>query len=543
MVDVLLICALKDEYDQVRAVTNGLLDPGWIESTGPRGWIVADGAFATSTSAPLSIRTTWATHMGRENAQAVASLLIQAQPARCLAMSGICAGRRGKVALGDVIFADRLWSYDVGKLTVEDGEQRFQGDMLQFRPPPAWVQRMQQVSVPPDAPWLAARPLLPLEHQEDWVLLRLLVGEDPRKSADFGKACPDWSVVLQRLWQRKWLEKPLTLTDIGRERATELDLLYRGLPAPPAFQVHVAPMATGASVTEDAGIFARLANSMRKVLGVEMEASALGALGELHGVPVVVAKGVSDYGDSFKDDRYRQFAARAAAECLIILLRGAADLLPGRNTGTMTAPEESSAGSAIPMLSTHPPVTGLPRELIQALAEEYSDVRDARALWERAGGKGSEVENIPRPRDLWQRLWVRSTQGASARPAALLRAALEDLPHNTVLIFHLKTLVQPVVADAATRLIGRLEKVPGPLDRSIMLDLLAEWERVDGDSFFAALCPALEGRLTSARRTDLHQALSELAVEMRNGALAGTVEAATPVLIDALLAALKVTRT
>jgi hypothetical protein len=74
------------------------------------------------------------------------------------------------------------------------------------------------------------------------------------------------------------------------------------------------------------------------------------------------------------------------------------------------------------------------------LAEEYPDVKDARALWMRAGGKTSEVENISRPQDLWQRLWMRSTQGASVRPEALLRAALEDLPGNMVLLRYLKML-------------------------------------------------------------------------------------------------------
>lgn len=438
-IDVLLICAMKDEYDQVRAVTDGMLAPGWTESHGPSGWTVADASFATSTSVPLRIRTSWATHMGRENAQAVASLLIQEHPARCLAMSGICAGRRDKVALGDVIFADRLWSYDAGKSTVDDGEQRFQGDMLQFHPPLVLIQRMQQVAVRPDAPWLTQRPSLPLEPQEDWILLRLLAGEDPHRSSDFDKMCPDWTAALSRLWQREWVDKPLVLTNVGRVRATELQLLHpRGLPSPANFQVHVAPIATGAAVTEDAGIFPRLATSMRKVLGVEMEASALGVLGELHGVPALVAKGVSDYGDLFKDDRYRNFAARAAAECLIALLRGAVDLLPAKKTDGTTASSAHPAETSAPTRRTTTNVP--PAELIQALAEEYPDVRDARALWVRAGGKASEVENISRPQDLWQRLWVRSTQGASVRPVALLGAALEDAPNNLLLLHHLTLL-------------------------------------------------------------------------------------------------------
>jgi hypothetical protein len=82
----------------------------------------------------------------------------------------------------------------------------------------------------------------------------------------------------------------------------------------------------------------------------------------------------------------------------------------------------------------------LPRDLINVLAEEYPDVQHARALWERAGGKGSEVENITRPRDLWQRLWLRSRQGALARPEKLLQAALDDLPDNAVLQHYLTLL-------------------------------------------------------------------------------------------------------
>ena len=329
-VDVLLICALKDEYDQVCLVTEGIIDPGWIEKIGPSGYVVSDGQFLTKTGKPLTIRATWAEHMGREKVQALASKLISDQPTRCIAMSGICAGRREDVALGDVIFADRLWSYDAGKTTVENGEQRFEGDMYQYRPAKFWVQRMQNISPLSDAPWLAHRPRLPLEHQECWVLLRILANESPQRHDDFSVACPNWSDVIPRLIEkRKWLDQSLSLTPAGREKAEKLELLYpQELPAPAKFSVHVAPIATGAAVTEDEGVFSRLAQSQRKILGIEMEASAIAALGEVHEIPVVVAKGVSDYGDPFKDNRYRDFAARASAECLIDLLRNTTDLLP-----------------------------------------------------------------------------------------------------------------------------------------------------------------------------------------------------------------------
>jgi nucleoside phosphorylase len=432
-IDVLLICALKDEYDQVLKVTDGLQSSGWNEHPITSGWIVADADFTTVTGDILRIRATHASHMGREQVQAIVSKLIFEQPARCIAMSGICAGRRRKVSLGDVIFAERLWSYDAGKVIVENGKEKFQGDPIQYNPSKVWVQRMQHVPVPPTSTsWLSSRPKLSLEYQEEWVLLRLYAGEEPSQHPDLNSECPNWSDVLHRLWKRKWLEKPLKLTDTGRQHAEELTLLHpTKLPAPSGFMIHVAPMATGAAVTEDAGVFPRLADSMRKVLGVEMEASAIGAFGEVHDIPVVVAKGVSDYGDSFKDDRYREFAARASAESLIAFLRNAADLLPEQN---------KPAGLASANLSSPSSVHNIPTDLINVLAEEYPDVQHARALWQRAGGRASDVENLARPRDLWQRLWQRSVQGALARPEVLLQSALEDLPDNAVLHQYLAML-------------------------------------------------------------------------------------------------------
>ncbi|ASF46383.1 hypothetical protein [Methylovulum psychrotolerans] len=43
-VDVLLICALKDEYDEVLKVTDGIVKV-WDEHPDANGWIVADATF------------------------------------------------------------------------------------------------------------------------------------------------------------------------------------------------------------------------------------------------------------------------------------------------------------------------------------------------------------------------------------------------------------------------------------------------------------------------------------------------------------------
>ncbi|MFV8750199.1 glycosyltransferase [Nannocystaceae bacterium ST9] len=83
----------------------------------------------------------------------------------------------------------------------------------------------------------------------------------------------------------------------------------------------------------------------------------------------------------------------------------------------------------------------LPMPLIHCLAENYPDVTTARELWRRAGGSAREVENLSRPVDLWQRLWQLSVAGAPVRPVALLRAALEDLPNNEILLTALQEVI------------------------------------------------------------------------------------------------------
>ncbi|OYY94013.1 MAG: hypothetical protein B7Y41_08750 [Hydrogenophilales bacterium 28-61-23] len=103
-----------------------------------------------------------------------------------------------------------------------------------------------------------------------------------------------------------------------------------------------------------------------------------------------------------------------------------------------TAPEIiATLPCKAPISITGTPTPTLPRDLIEFLASAYPEVRDARALWERSGGRALEVENIARPFDLWQNLWRRSNQGAVAQPEAILRAVREDYPGNALIAQYL----------------------------------------------------------------------------------------------------------
>lgn len=103
---------------------------------------------------------------------------------------------------------------------------------------------------------------------------------------------------------------------------------------------------------------------------------------------------------------------------------------PESETVATPLPQATSAGFA-------PISPAFPHDLIEFLAENYPDVRDARALWQRSGGRSVEVENNPRPFDLWQHLWRRSVQGATVSPHRLLKAAQVEYPGNPLLVRYL----------------------------------------------------------------------------------------------------------
>jgi hypothetical protein len=149
----------------------------------------------------------------------------------------------------------------------------------------------------------------------------------------------------------------------------------------------------------------------------EMEAAGFVAACRIGAVPWMVIRGISDFGDELKDDRFHELAACAASAVVHDFVTHGLDL------GGYDPPGVNGVRAA-------PVYDGIPHDLIEVLADEYPDVRDARALWERAGGRAGDVEQVGRPRDLWQRLWLRAANGAVVRPVELLQAVLRDLPNK-----------------------------------------------------------------------------------------------------------------
>jgi hypothetical protein len=111
----------------------------------------------------------------------------------------------------------------------------------------------------------------------------------------------------------------LTKIDINKSQRDKL-LFPKGPNPDPKFRVHVGPIATGKTVRQDRRIFSRIAKFSRKVIGLEMEAAAIGYVAEAVNVPSIIVKSVMDYGDQEKDNSFRNFAALTSANFLIAFL-------------------------------------------------------------------------------------------------------------------------------------------------------------------------------------------------------------------------------
>ncbi len=362
--DVVIITAIRLELDAVLKVDDGAV-PGtvWELEAGPSGLPVAFRSFVGGGERPLRVAVAVAPAMGATATVNTLLPLVEALKPRCIAMCGVCAGRRSKTRLGDVIAADRLYYHDTGKQLPDEVEQ----DLTTYNLRDDWKAALEGLDVVEhfrEAAWFQARPLTTewREHRA-LVALRDRVSE-PWKTIDPTLGVEDWKQIVTSLRERKLLaDTGRELTEEGQRAVGDLIFEHMGeLPdLSPAgkvepFGLHVAPMGTGNRVVEDERVWSFVTQAMRKTLGLEMESAAVGEVAHRqrqHKLDAVVMKGVMDYADHGRDDHFKEFTARAAAECLLWFLRdhvptevaaGHDDLL---TPGTLPLPSRDVAPSLL----------------------------------------------------------------------------------------------------------------------------------------------------------------------------------------------------
>ncbi|WP_233261617.1 tetratricopeptide repeat protein [Vitiosangium sp. GDMCC 1.1324] len=334
---MVILTAITLEYRAALQVEAGAWEGNhWEEEPGPNGLPVAFRTFRGKGGRPLRVAVAQAGDMGAVSATNALLPLVQRYGPQCVAMCGVCAGRPQKTNLGDVIAAERLFFHDTGKKLPDEVQQ----DLKTYNLRDDWKVALEHFNFAGrfrDEAWWKSRPV-PYEWQENWVLAKLNEGiADPSALPECNECCPQWETVIESLWKSSHvLEGTLSLTDKGRKRIGPILIKHRNrLPdttpsgALLPFKVHVAPMGSGNQVVEDEKVWSFISEHMRKTLGVEMEAAALGALAHAQRdwkLDALVMKGVMDFANHGRDDHFKEFAARASAECLLAFLRERLDI-------------------------------------------------------------------------------------------------------------------------------------------------------------------------------------------------------------------------
>ncbi|WP_437320988.1 pentapeptide repeat-containing protein [Sorangium sp. So ce385] len=353
--DVLIVTALQEELEAVLAAGAAARDEPWPsgglagQGAGPRaaweerrdrpGFRYHVARIPNERGETLVVAAAWIGEMGGTAAAARVQQLLDDLKPETLAMCGICAGDRREVSLGDVIVADRVYIYDHGKLVAGAASERFWQDITTYNLEATWrhdAAFFAREFALGAAPLQRDRPV-PKAAQRRWLLRALDAherrgGPAPLDHPERQARCPRWSEIVQELEQGDLNPRGLirldeargayTLTDAGRAWVVrDRNVHPDEAPAVEPFRVHVGPIATGHSVQEHPGLFDRLRRAVRRTLGVEMEAAALGLVAEREGLRSIIAKAVSDHADHEKDDSFREFACRASAELLLAFLR------------------------------------------------------------------------------------------------------------------------------------------------------------------------------------------------------------------------------
>lgn len=325
-VDVLIVTAIREERDAVKDVITGALGDSWSAEPAPStGLRVERRTFRAANGSKLRVALICAEDMGGTQTAGVAGPVVMALRPRCLAMCGVLAGKPDDTEFGDVIFADQLLLHDSGKRTERAFEHATRPHTLDIR----WLEKARDFAEDPqDArDWLADAAWSD-EQQRAWLLDQFSRGRTRTSLARLlPECCPSYeTIVAQLLTEGLVCSGDDPLTAAGKQHVAELrfrSLRWPGLARPRrSLAVHVGPIASGNAVQGDSALWKELSVFARKTLGVEMEAHAVANTAELHQVELaVVMKGVMDHADRHKDDRFKPFAARAAAECLLAFLR------------------------------------------------------------------------------------------------------------------------------------------------------------------------------------------------------------------------------
>lgn len=321
---VCIVCALEEEARAFLHMAEEHDHLAWTSQVSSQyKYSYRLSTLANEDKEPVTIHLSWLPRYGpNEMLLHLSHVIEENQP--CFAiMTGICAGDRQHVRLGDLIVAERVFSYDTGKMVKGEQEQTVhQHDTLTY---PLHENTLQFLHSFRHWEQLAATFSRPASkrQQRDWILERLLGEQNASIKAiprtELEQRVPAWRELVQELQQgaQPFLSPAPALALL--DKAMIEDLYYGRDPFPfqdpPAPRCHIRPLASGRAVRSD-NPFKDIQIPVRNAVAIDMEGDAFVRVMEterFRNIEWLIVKGVSDYADQDKDDSYHTYASNAAA--------------------------------------------------------------------------------------------------------------------------------------------------------------------------------------------------------------------------------------
>ena len=132
--DVCVVCALPEEarafFEVVQRQCENLLEEG----ISPRyQYSYRFTTLKNDKGEPLKVHVSWLPRYGSEEMTLHLSRVLEECQPRIAMMTGICAGDAQRVQLGDLVVAERTFTYDNGKFTLDDGRKIHLHDTMTYQ--------------------------------------------------------------------------------------------------------------------------------------------------------------------------------------------------------------------------------------------------------------------------------------------------------------------------------------------------------------------------------------------------------------------------
>jgi nucleoside phosphorylase len=325
--DVCIFCALAEEAKAVIEIFSRRCGVEFEPGRQRTGRAYRQTTITNKGGEPLTVLLSWPPDYGPLEAALFIRPVLEEFRSRFAAMTGICAGDKRKVRLGDIVVAERAFTYDSGKVVLDDrGRRRHLHDANPRQPDPDVLQFVRMFDGWQEA--VVGLPRPPSKRQQrDWLLKTLLEPATPRvddiKPADLETHAPAWRRVMAELQAgpAPYLTTERCLRD--RERVKELQFGPEEFPFkdPLRATCHIAPLASGSAVRSD-NPFDEVQVPVRGTVAIDMEGAAFyRTVAEFPGISSLLVKGVCDYADRDKDDSYHRYAAQASAAYMLCLIQ------------------------------------------------------------------------------------------------------------------------------------------------------------------------------------------------------------------------------